>query len=337
VTPNDIIIRTENLTRHFGDVVAVQDLTLDVLAGEVFGFLGHNGAGKTTTVRLLNGILGATSGAVEVLGLNPLTDGPALRRRTGVLTETPSLDDRLTANETLTVYGRLYGVDRGRLRTRVGELLEKFDLLDRGDDLVGGFSRGMRQRLALARTLLHDPEVIFLDEPTAGLDPVGRRAVHDLITELSRSGGRTIFMCTHDLAEAQKLCGRVGVMGQGALVALGTPEELAHSLQKGVRLEIELDERPGPTLLAPQTETPAPTSFRPTLTWDEVTHIASTWLPTRASIPGLIDTLVASGARIYGVKRQEPSLEDVYFALHDRREGIPPEEAPSPETSYEWQ
>jgi len=161
VAPNDIVIRTEKLTRHFGDVVAVRNLTLDVRAGEIFGFLGHNGAGKTTTVRLLNGILGATSGAVEVLGLNPLTDGPALRRRTGVLTETPSLDDRLTANETLTVYGKLYGVDRGRLRARVAELLEQFDLLDRSDELVGGFSRGMRQRLALARTLLHGPELIF--------------------------------------------------------------------------------------------------------------------------------------------------------------------------------
>lgn len=325
MTRNDVIIRTENLTRHFGDVVAVQDLTLDVRAGEVFGFLGHNGAGKTTTVRLLNGILGATSGTVEVLGLNPLTDGPALRRRTGVLTETPSLDDRLTANETLTIYGRLYGVDRGRLRTRVADLLGQFDLLDRCDALVGGFSRGMRQRLALARALLHDPEVIFLDEPTAGLDPVGRREVHDLITELSRSGGRTIFMCTHDLAEAQKLCGRVGVMGEGNLVALGTLEELAHSLQKGVRLEIELDEQPGPAVLDPQTESPTATSPMAALTWDEATHTAGAWLPTRASIPDLIDNLVASGARIYGVRRQEPSLEDVYFALHDSREGIPPE------------
>ena len=323
MAPNDVIIRTENLTRHFGDVVAVQDLTLDVHAGEIFGFLGHNGAGKTTTVRLLNGILGTTAGTVEVLGLNPLTDGPALRRRTGVLTETPSLDDRLTANETLTVYGRLYGVDRGRLRTRVAELLEQFDLLDRCDELVGGFSRGMRQRLALARTLFHDPEVIFLDEPTAGLDPVGRRAVHDLIAELSRSGGRTIFMCTHDLAEAQKLCGRVGVMEQGALVALGTPEELAHSLQKGVRVEIELDRAPVTALLGPQMAIPAAPSSVPALTWDEATHTAGAWLPTRASVPDLIDKLVASGARIYAVRRQEPSLEDVYFALHDRREGIP--------------
>lgn len=323
MTPSNIIIRTARLTRHFGDVVAVQDLTLDVRAGEVFGFLGHNGAGKTTTVRLLNGILGATSGTVEVLGLNPLTDGPALRRRTGVLTETPSLDDRLTANETLTVYGRLYGVDRGRLRARVADLLEQFDLLGRRDELIGGFSRGMRQRLALARTLLHDPEAIFLDEPTAGLDPVGRRAVHDLIAELSRTGGRTIFLCTHDLAEAQKLCNRVGVMEDGSLVALGTPEELAHSLQKGVRLEIELDERPGPALLGPQTDAPAALTSVPTLAWDEATHTASTWLPTRASIPGLIDSLVASGARIYGVKRQQPSLEDVYFALHDSREGPP--------------
>ncbi|MCJ7549510.1 MAG: hypothetical protein MUQ30_07495, partial [Anaerolineae bacterium] len=139
-----------------------------------------------------------------------------------------------------------------------------------------------------------------------------------------RSGGRTIFMCTHDLAEAQKLCNRVGVMGNGALVALGTPEELAHSLQKGVRVEIELAKAPITALLGPRAEMLEAPSSPPSLTWDEATHIAGAWLPTRASIPDLIDSLIASGARIYGVTRQEPSLEDVYFALHDSRESNTP-------------
>lgn len=323
VKSNNIVIRTKELTRHFGSVVAVQNLTLTVHSGEVFGFLGHNGAGKTTTVRLLNGILGATAGTVEVLGLNPIADGPALRLQTGVLTETPSLDDRLTAGETLTTYGRLYNVSKDRLNKRVTELLEQFGLLERKTELVGGFSKGMRQRLALARTLLHDPKVIFLDEPTAGLDPIGRRAVHNLIAELSSNDGRTIFLCTHDLAEAQQLCNRVGVMEHGNLVALGTPEELAHSLQKGVRLEIELDARPDLSWLGSQTVKIGTASPEPALEWDEETHTARAWLPTRSSIPSLINTLVTSGARIYGVRRQEPSLEDVYFALHEDRDGDP--------------
>ena len=318
---SDTIIHTRNLTRHFGDVVAVQDLTLDIHAGEVFGFLGHNGAGKTTTVRLLNGILGATSGDAEVLGLDPLASGPSLRRQTGVLTETPSLDDRLTARETLTVYGGLYGVPRDHLPDRVSSLLAQFELGERGDDLIGGFSKGMRQRLALTRTLLHDPKVIFLDEPTAGLDPVGRRAVHDLIVALSQDDGRTVFLCTHDLAEAQKLCDRVGVMEHGRLVALGTPEELAHSLQHGVRLEIELDTEPDASAMASPALTGTAGSAESS--WDAATRTASIWLPTRTAIPVLIEALVRAGSHIYGVTRQEPTLEDVYFALHDGR-GMPP-------------
>jgi len=314
-TTGDTVVQTHQLTRHFDQVVAVEDLTLDVHAGEVFGFLGHNGAGKTTTVRLLNGVLGATSGEAQVLGLDPLADGPDLRRQTGVLTETPSLDDRLTAIETLTVYGALYDVPRQDLERRVHDLLAQFELGDRAGDLVGGFSKGMRQRLALARTLLHDPTVIFLDEPTAGLDPVGRRTVHDLIADLSRRDGRTVFLCTHDLAEAQKLCDRVGVMEHGRLVALGTPEALAHELQRGVRLEIELDAEPDPKVLASVAPATTPDGAAPA--WDEVARVARVWLPTRAAIPGLVEALVSAGSHIYGVTRQEPSLEDVYFALHD--------------------
>jgi ABC-2 type transport system ATP-binding protein len=306
------VIETEGLTRRFGeDIVAVRDLTLDVQDGEVFGFLGHNGAGKTTTVRLLSGILAPTTGTLRVLGLDPLEDGPALRRHTGVLTETPSLEERLTARETLHVYADLYDVDARDVRRRTDRLLEEFELEDRAEEYVGGFSKGMRQRLALARTLIHEPRLLFLDEPTSGLDPVGRRAVHDLVLRLSRTGGRTVFLCTHDLVEAQRLCDRVGVMEEGRLVAMGTPEELARELQQGIQLDIALAEAPPETFEHP--DLPKMSN----LAWDAETGLATVWLPTEASIPKLITALVHTGARIYRVMPRESTLEDVYFALHD--------------------
>ncbi len=310
------IIQTHELARRFGDVLAVDGLTLEVDKGEVFGFLGHNGAGKTTTVRLLNGILRPSAGSIDVLGLDPLTNGPALRRQTGVLTESPSLDDRLTAREMLTIYGELYGVADDALADRVPKLLDEFGLGERADEPVGGFSKGMRQRLALTRTLVHDPQLLFLDEPTASLDPVGQRDVHELIRQFSRGDGRTVFLCTHDLVEAQKLCDRVGVMEHGRLVALGTPEGLARDLQKGVRLQIATASRP-PDGALDASNLPAEAKQ---ITWDEAEHVAGVWLPTSEAIPDLVAALVSAGARIYRVSPVEPTLEDVYFAIHDRSE-----------------
>lgn len=311
----DAAVSCDRLTRHFDDLVAVDALDLQVQAGEVFGFLGHNGAGKTTTVRLLNGILTPTGGGATVLGLDPLADGPALRRQTGVLTETPSLDDRLTAVETLAIYGKLYGASPEQLDNRIPALLEEFELSDRRDEFVGTFSKGMRQRLALARTLIHEPRLLFLDEPTGGLDPVGRRHVHELIQRLSQRGGRTVFLCTHDLMEAQKLCDRVGVMEQGRLVALGTPEALARELQHGVRLTIALADAPDDGLSDKLHQPERGWEFA----WDGENHTAWVRLPTREEIPEIIATLVGAGARIYAVTQQEPTLEDVYFALHEER------------------
>lgn len=313
------VIRTDKLSRSFGETVAVRDLSLTVHSGEIFGLLGHNGAGKTTTVRLLNGILTPSKGTVRVFELNPAVDGPALRRQTGVLTETPGLDEKLTAEENLRFYGRLYGVPDTKLSSRIAELLEEFGLDDRATEPVGGYSKGMRQRLAFARTLIHAPRLLFLDEPTAGLDPVGRRAVHDLIVSLSQSRGRTICMCTHDLMEAQKLCHRVGVMEQGSLVALGTPEALARELQHGVRLKIELATSPPDEVINRRHRPDKGCEF----IWHEDNHHASVRLLTREAIPELVADLVTHDARIYRVTPQEPTLEDVYFALHDR--GAPPQ------------
>ncbi|MGC9347972.1 MAG: ATP-binding cassette domain-containing protein [Anaerolineae bacterium] len=308
------IIETQQLTRHFGhDIIAVSELTLAIHSGEVFGFLGHNGAGKTTTVRLLNGILAPTCGSVRVLGLDPVDEGPKVRRHTGVLTETPSLEERLTARETLHVYGKLYGVadtERGR---RVDALLDEFGLSERADEYVGGFSKGMRQRLALARTLIHQPRILFLDEPTTGLDPVGRRSVHELITQLSSTDGRTVFLCTHDLMEAQRLCSRVGVMEQGRLVALGTPVELARDLRHGIQLKIRMSAPPPKTFDGRGVAREVTTG-----TWDADTRTVTFALRSEDAIPDLIEALVHAGARIYQVTPQEPTLEDVYFAIHDQ-------------------
>jgi ABC-2 type transport system ATP-binding protein len=310
---NQVVIRTENLSRRFGETRAVDALTLDVHQVEVFGFLGHNGAGKTTTVRLLNGVLAPSEGHARVLGLDPATEGAALRRRTGVLTETPSLDEQLTARENLTIYAELYDVPAVEVPDRAATLLDDFALTDRADELVGGYSKGMKQRLALARTLLHAPELIFLDEPTAGLDPVVTRHVHELIQRLSRQGGRTVFLCTHNLTEAQKLCDRVAVLEHGQLVALGAPRELAQRLWKGVRLEIELDKTQADVILDAARTVPGVRD----VTWHAETEIATAWVPDRDRIPDLLNAMVNAGGRVYRLSPQEPTLEDVYFSLHE--------------------
>lgn len=310
------IINVENLTRRFGDNTAVDKLNLEVKGGEVFGFLGHNGAGKTTTVRLLNGVLESHGGKIRVLGLDPITDGPALRGRTGVLTESASLDARLTARDNLHIYADLFGVPRDKVAARASELLEFFELGEHAEAKVATYSTGMRQRLALARTLLHDPELLFLDEPTAGLDPVAAHQVHELIENLSHEKGRTVFLCTHNLVEAQRLCDRVAVMEHGRLVAQGTPAELAHQYVRRLDVQIET----------------APTQVDSAL--EILSHASSLTrgLPRRTNgsliltvtgheaIPDLLTLLINQGIRVYRVAANEPSLEDVYFALHGEKE-----------------
>jgi ABC-2 type transport system ATP-binding protein len=306
-------IVTQELTRRFGDLVAVDDLSLDVAEGEIFGFLGHNGAGKTTTVRLLNGLLAPSAGRISVLGLDPLVQGPSLRRHTGVLTETPSLAERLTGREILVLFARIYGVGDDEATASIGQLLEEFELDRRADELVGSYSKGMRQRLALARTLLHQPRLIFLDEPTSGLDPVARRNVHELILRLHHQGNRTIFLCTHDLYEAQSLCDRVAVLEHGRLAALGTPEGLARRLQHGLKVSITLSHRPPVTLV----QVAGPNQREWELAWDPASQSCTIRLLSEDEIPDLVSALVAAGARIYKVVAEQPTLEDVYFALHD--------------------
>ena len=306
------VIQISSLTRRFGEKNAVDGLTLDVHAGEIFGFLGHNGAGKTTTVRLLNGVLEPTSGAANVLGLDTQTDGPAVRARTGVLTETPSLDERLTARDNLSFYADLYSIPRGDVAGRVHSVLTEFELADRADEKVGGYSKGMKQRLALARALLHRPEVLFLDEPTAALDPVATRHVHTLVENLARREGCTVFLCTHNLVEAQKLCNRVAVMEQGRLVALGTPSELTRQYVK--RLDVDLEVDPGQLDLTLQILEKLPQLVIGPPKQEK--EILSLTLSGWESIPELLSILVNHGLRVYRLAPQEANLEQVYFALN---------------------
>lgn len=199
------VVEVEHLVRSFAGRRVVDDLSLTVQAGEVFGFLGHNGAGETTTVRLLCGVIARDAGRISVLGLDPATDGNAVRVRVGVLTETPSLDDRFTARENLLFFARLAGLHDAAFRARIDELLGFFDLAERADAVVEGFSKGMKQRIAIARALLARPALLFLDEPTSGLDPVASRQLQGLLRTLVKEERHAVFFSTHRLAEAAGL------------------------------------------------------------------------------------------------------------------------------------
>jgi ABC-2 type transport system ATP-binding protein len=308
-TTVNTVITTDGLTRHFRTNVAVDHLTLEIQRGEIFGLLGHNGAGKTTTVRLLNGVLNPTAGSASVLGLSPVEDGAALRSRTGVLTETPALYEPLSARVNLTLFAEIYGLPPQEAPRRVEALLAQFNLSDRADEKVGGYSKGMKQRLALARAFLHEPEMLFLDEPTAGLDPVAARQVNDSIVQLSRDEQRTVVLATHNLHDAQQLCDRVAVLEHGRLVALGKPAELARELAQARTVLIQVE--PAQTSQAQA----ALSDFAEEIIADENGAIIADGL-TYDAIPDMILRLTEAGIRVYQVTPEEPTLEDVYFALH---------------------
>jgi ABC-2 type transport system ATP-binding protein len=220
------VIITENLTKNFGEILAVDRLSLTVGKGEVFGLLGPNGAGKTTTVRMLTALLVPSSGLATVTGHKLGENDQAIRRKVGFLPEAPGLYDGLTAEQNLAFYGKMYGVEN--IESQIQRYLELLGLWNRRFEPVGTFSKGMRQKLAIARALLHEPEVLFLDEPTSGLDPQAARLVRDFIADL-KSEGRTIILCTHNMEEADRLCDQVAVIS-GRLLAVDSPSILRRKL-----------------------------------------------------------------------------------------------------------
>jgi ABC-2 type transport system ATP-binding protein len=311
---NDQIIQTTELTRHFGDHIAVDRLNVQIAQGEVFGFLGPNGAGKTTTVRLLNGVLAASSGAIQVFGLDPARQGSQIRQRTGVLTESPALYEALTARENLLIFGELYDVPASQLPDRASELLELFGLAERADDPAGSYSKGMKQRLSIARALIHDPELLFLDEPTSGLDPAAARQVQALIETLAQEKGRSIFLCTHNLLEAQRLCDRVGVISRGRLIAVGAPSELAGQLWHGEWIDIELGAPPVRAVVD------AVATADGVLEANLDGETLGIHLEGLDRTPAVVAAIVGAGGDIYRVTPREHTLEDIYFELQENDE-----------------
>ncbi len=219
-------IALAGLTRRFGEFTAVDAVDLEVRAGELFGLLGSNGAGKTTTLRILTTLLKPTAGSARVAGHDVVTSPREVRKRIGYVPQLLSADAALTARENLTLMARLYGIPRAERPARIEASLAFMELAEVGDALVKTYSGGMIRRLEIAQSMLHGPRVLFLDEPTVGLDPVARRAVWERLQGLRAQTGATVLLTTHDMEEAATLCERIGLMHRGKLVALGTPEEL---------------------------------------------------------------------------------------------------------------
>jgi ABC-2 type transport system ATP-binding protein len=298
------MIRTEGLTKRFGDNLAVQDLTMHVQRGEVFAFLGPNGAGKTTTVRMLAALIAPTAGRAWVDGHQIGQDDMAIRHNVGLLTEAPGLYERLNAVQNLTLYAKLYEVHD--VSGQVEKYLRLLGLWERRDEPVGGFSKGMKQKLAIARALLHEPPLLFLDEPTAALDPEAARMVRDFINEI-KGAGRTIFLCTHNLDEADRLADRIGVIKQ-KLIQVDSPANLRRSLY-GRRVVVHLQAVTEPVRAAVG-ELP----FVKEMQQVDNTLVISLDEP-EVQNPLLVERIVAAGGAIQFVNELRHSLEDIYFTL----------------------
>jgi len=301
------IIHTEHLCRSFGTIKAVDGLSMDVPAGIVFGFLGPNGAGKTTTVHLLLGLLEPTEGKARVISFDTRSQADEIRNRSGALLEFSGLYERMSAEDNLDLYGRIYRMTGPERKARIKELLTHLNLWDRRKEKVGNWSRGMKQKIAIARALLHRPPLVFLDEPTAGLDPVAAAALHADLTSLVANEGVTVFLNTHNLAEAEKLCAKVGIIRNGKLLTIGSPDEL-RLRNGGHKVEIigkGFNENTL-TLLQARTEVKQAEFQNGRLIIE---------LHGENKIGPLVTLIVQSGAEIEDIARGGDSLEDLFLTL----------------------
>lgn len=301
------VIETNNLTCHFGAIKALQDLSIEVPSGSIFGFLGRNGAGKTTTIRLLLGLLQPTKGSAAVLSFDIKSQGQEIRYHTGALLEEPGLYGRLSAWENLDFFGRIWKVERRKRRERMEEILSHLGLLERRHEQVDSWSKGMKQKLAIARALLHRPPLIFMDEPTAGLDPVAASSLRDDILKLVEKEGASIFLTTHNLEEAERLCHTIAIIRGGKLVMTGEPEDLKRgkeSLLYVIRGD-GFSQRSLALLRAHQGVAAVV----------EMERSIQLEIKTEMKIHPIIEILVEEGAEIEEVVKEKGSLEETFLEL----------------------
>lgn len=300
-------ILTENLTRTFGQLRAVDGLSLEVPTGIIFGFLGPNASGKTTTIGLLLGLLEPTEGKAEVLGYNVRTRSDEVRARSGALLEHPGVYEQLTAEDNLEFYARVWRLPASDRKARIKELLSRMGLWDRRGERVAKWSRGMKQKLALARALLHRPPLVFLDEPTAGLDVVSATALRDDLASLVSHEGVTVFLTTHNMSEAEKLCQQVAVIRQGRLLTVGDPDNL-RTRAGSPRVDI---------IGGPFSESVLDSlRTRPEVSSAEVEDRRLTiHLTQQTDTAPLVSLLVGAGVRVEEVRKGKASLEEVFLTL----------------------
>lgn len=292
-------VELHNLSKTYpGGKQAVQNVSLELEPGEVFGFLGPNGAGKTTTVKLLNGMLTPTEGICRVLGSDPALEPEKVHAVSGVVTEHARMYENLTGLENLVFYAELYGISADEAARRSESLLKEMELEEAKDRKLAAWSTGMRQRLSLARALIHRPKILFLDEPTSGLDPESAQNVNRMIREMAENSGITVFLCTHQLRYAQEICTRYGLIEEGRLLAEGTLDELRSETFSRITLQIRAGSMP-PEM-----------GFRQTGAQEYEASIHS-----EDEIPEIVRRIAAAGGDIYKVEARQPDLEDIYFAL----------------------
>ncbi|HIH69491.1 ATP-binding cassette domain-containing protein [Methermicoccus shengliensis] len=299
-------IKVEGLTKQFNNFVAVDHISFSVKSGEIFGLLGPNGAGKTTTINMLSTLLNPSSGYAEVAGFDITTNRDDVRRNIGIVFQEPALDDKLTGRENLEFHAMMYGLDKEERRKRIENALELVELTDKADILVENYSGGMKRRLEIARGLIHEPKVLFLDEPTLGLDAQTRRHIWEYIRELNKKSGVTLILTTHYMEEADYLCDRIAIIDHGKIIAMDTPQRLKDVLGGdviSVEVEADIDKL---------------MDHLRGLSWikamkrhDEVLDL--TVEKGEKRIPELISTAQKVGVSIASINLHEPSLEDVFI------------------------
>ena len=302
------LVRVDGVRRHFGEVEALAGLSFEVPENSITVLLGPNGAGKTTAIRMITGALKPDSGSVRVFGLDPDVEGEEVRRRCGVVSAKPALYDRLSGYDNLAYSAELYGLGRGaKVGDRIRAAAHRFGIEHALDSHVGGFSTGMKTRLALARSILHDPELLLFDEPTSGLDPESSHAVLEMIREMT-DDGRTVLMCTHLLMEAEGLAEQIIVLEDGDDIVSGTPVELTRRFWPHAVVRLAAED---PTSLDAAKDVPGVRSYVPG-------DPAVVQLDDERRIADLVAALTASGVRLTRVEPLQPTLEDLYFAVRTR-------------------